>query len=176
MLSAVSLTPIPIPVPVEIVRDWLDFALLAITLLGVLATTAIGFFTYRATVKANEANARAIELQVTALARVAERDLGQSPGSASGIRWAIDKVSAHGYELRNAGTANAYDVEISEIGDSADADTDLHTFNAEPIALDPGASIPFSIERRLTSPPVTLVLISWRNSEGEQQHIQRLIR
>jgi len=164
---------IPIPVPVELNRDWVDFALLAVTTLGVVATFFIGFLTYRATKKANEANARATELQIAAIGRLADREPATPAG---GIRWSIAKTGAHTYELRNSGSATAYDVTIEEISESPSADTDLYPLRSEPISLDPDASLPFSIERRLSSPPVTLALITWHKGDGIAQRAQRVIR
>ncbi|WP_146079376.1 hypothetical protein [Rathayibacter sp. AY1A4] len=182
-----------------LITDWI---MVVLTALGIAATGLIALLTFRANKTANdsqkestrasiaaaesnrlaveamqaavEASQRAIELQVSAAADVANRRGSGSREESNGVRWKIagGGSKGRGFALVNDGSETAYAVQMEELGGFNDAVFSI----TDPFDLDPGAEIPFFIERSIASPPVTVILITWRNAAGENFASSRLVR
>lgn len=169
------------------VTDWW-----MVWLTGVLgfATLGVAIATYFASRRASEAQLKAERAQEIAareqsirqdlqLARLLRATQDSSTQTADqrrrGVRWDIVRVEPKQYELKNVGDETALHVELDEIVDDFGMPEDLYV-DRDDVPLAPGASLPFTIERSIASPAVTVALITWVDQEGVRQHEQRLIR
>lgn len=146
---------------------------------GILVTLVVAILTLRANVRANRAsaeaaaaNAKALDAQIRALEAMAER--AASSSAQPGVTWTINR-DKHQYDLINKGTETAFAVSIEEVSTTG-VPQDLYVFNEGPVDLAPNSALPFTIERSMASPPVTVAAITWRDSNGEEHREQRLIR